>query len=183
MKIRNISLVVIGSILVFGCGSSKPAVSNAALDAMMEQETFQIVVRAAEPQVTTAMARVGNSGGVMRPGSTMSRVDLTGDGYYIKLEGEKVSIELPYFGERQMGGGYGTDGGFTLEDTLAKDLKITKDEEKKTYEVTFSADNSSETLFFTIEVGSSLNSTTRVTSAQRNRIRYTGKLSQLLKSE
>ena len=182
MKIRNISLIVILSILLFGCGSSKPAVSNAALDTMMARETFEIEVRAAEPQVTTALARAGNSG-LMRPGSTISRVDLTGDGYFIKLEGEKASIELPYYGERQMGGGYGTNGGFTMEDTPVKDLKITKDEKKKSYQVTFNVDNASESLFFTIDVGSSLSSTTMVTSAQRNRIRYTGNLAPLLKTE
>ena len=63
MKNRNILLVLGVSIMIFGCGSNKqPAVSNAVLDAMMEQEAFQIVVKSAEPQVTTAMASVANSG-------------------------------------------------------------------------------------------------------------------------
>ena len=86
MKIRNISLVVLVSIMLFGCGSSKqPVVTNAALDAMMEQETFQIMVTSAEPQVTSAMAKVASSV-IMGAGNTVSRIDLTGQGYFIKLE-------------------------------------------------------------------------------------------------
>lgn len=182
MKIRNISVVVLVSMMLFGCGSSKqPVVTNAALDAMMEQETFQIMVTSAEPQVTSAMAKVASSG-MMGAGNTVSRIDLTGQGYFIKLEGEKVSANLPYYGERQMGGGIGSDAGITF-DTTASDVKITKDEEKKSYDVTFNVRNSSESFSFTIAISAGLSSSTSVTSSQRNLIRYSGKVSELVKSE
>ena len=178
MKIKIISLVVLTSLLFFGCTSTKKMVAaNSALDSMMEQEAFQIEVKAAEPQVTTTLAQLGSSG-VLRPGSTISRIDVTGEGYFIKLDGENVSANLPYFGERQMGGGYGSDAGIKFNGT-ARELTIVKDEEKHSYVATFSVDNSSEIYLFTIDLGASLNSTVRVRSSHRNRIRFTGKVKEL----
>lgn len=158
---------------LIGCGSAKKTfVSNATLDKMIVEETFKIEVKSAEPQITTALAQVGSSG-VIRPGSTMSHIDVTGEGYFVKLDGKNVATSLPYFGERQMGGGYGSDAGININGTV-RDLKITKDGEKHGYEVTFSIDNSSESYFFTIDLGTSLTSTIRVRSSHRNRIRYAG---------
>lgn len=174
MKIRGVLVVIIMSFLAFGCSSTKKVlVDNPELDEMMGQEAFEIVVKAAEPQVTMALAQIGNSS-LMRPGNTISRIDVTGGGYFIKLNGEKVSANLPYFGERQMGGGYGSDAGIIFDDIPARNLTIVKDEEKNSYVTTFSVDNSSENYFFTVDTGSTLNTTVRVRSSHRNRIRFTG---------
>lgn len=178
MEIKKILLVVLGCVLFVACGSTnKVAVANSTLDDMMEQESFKIAVRAVEPQVTAALAQIAGSG-LLQPGNTVSRIDVTGAGYFIKLDGQNVSANLPYYGERQMGGGYGSDDGIKFN-TTAKDLLITKNEEKHSYVVTFSVDNSSESYFFTIDVGSSLSSTARVRSSHRNRIRFTGSVKEL----
>lgn len=178
MEIRRILLVVFTSLLFFGCGSAKKTqVANQTLDTMMEQKAFKIKVRVAEPQVTTALAQIGASG-LMRPGNTISRIDVTGEGYFIKLNGENVAANLPYFGERQMGGGYGSDTGIKFNQT-ARDLSIVKDAEKHSYVVSFSVDNSTESYFFTIDLGTNLNSTVWVRSSHRNRIRYTGNVIEL----
>ncbi len=178
MKIKKFALPILVGLFFIACGSTNQVVeANTELDSMMQRESFQIDVKAAEPQVTTAIAQIGSSG-MMRPGNTISRIDVTGEGYFVKLDGENVSANLPYYGERQMGGGYGSDTGITF-DTTVKDLQLTKNEETHSYVVTFSVDNTSESYFFTIDVGASLNSTTRVRSSHRNRIRYTGVVKEL----
>ena len=175
MRFKGVLLVLAVILLFLGCSASKQLhVANAALDTMMQQEAFKVEVQAAEPQVTQAMAQIANSG-ILPPGNNISRIDVTGEGYFIKLNDTRVAAELPYYGERQMGGGYGSDSGIRF-DGIARDVKIVKDAEKNSYVVTFSVDNSSENYFFTIDIGSSLNSTVRVRSSHRNRIRFTGKV-------
>ncbi len=179
MRFKRVSMVVVLSILFLGCSASQKALkANQSLDTMIEQKAFKIEVRAAEPQVTTALAQIGTSG-LMRPGNTISRIDVTGEGYFIKLDGEKATANLPYYGERQMGGGYGSDTGITFDNESARDLTIVKDATKHSYVVSFSVDNSSESYFFTIDLGASLHSTVRVRSSHRNRIRFTGNVIEL----
>jgi hypothetical protein len=182
MKTWAISLLILGGLLCFGCGSvSKVVVSNDALDRLMEQEAFKIEVEAVEPQVTAALAQL-RSNGLMRAGDNISSIFVSGEGYFIKMDGQNISANLPYYGERQMGGGYGSDAGIKFN-TTALDLEITKNQEKQTYQITFSVNNSSESYFFTIDIGNSLNSTVRVRSSHRNRIRFTGTVKELEKED
>lgn len=182
MKIKAILVLVLVCVLAYGCSSTKKVlVSNPELDTMMEQESFAFTVKFVEPQVTAALAQIGNSG-LLAPGNTISRIDVTGSGYFLKLNGEHVSADMPYYGERQMGGGYSSDTGIKFSGTT-KNLKIIKDEEKKSYQVTFSVANSSENYFFTISLTSALSSSVWVQSSQRNRIRYQGKISKYTSEE
>ena len=175
MQISKILFVVLCGVLAIGCKSGqKTVVSNSSLDAMIARQAFKIEVNAAEPMVTTALAQIANSG-LMRPGNTMSRIDVTGEGYFIKMDGDSISVYLPYYGERQMGGGYGSDAGIKFDGT-ARDIEINKDESKNSYEITFGANDATESYLFTIDISNKLSSTTRVRSSHRNRIRYEGKV-------
>lgn len=176
MGIKQILLGVV-SVVLLGCSSTKSTVANPALDEMVQQQSFAIKVKAMEPQVTNALAQIGNSG-LMRPGNTITRFDVTGEGYFVKVHGEQVEANLPYFGERQMGGGYGSDTGIKFKAT-SRDLSFEKNEEHNSYVATFSVDNSSESYFFTIDLGNSMGSTVRVRSSHRNRIRYTGTVTEI----
>jgi hypothetical protein len=178
MQISKILFVVLFGVLAIGCKSSqKIVVSNSSLDKMIARQAFKIEVNAAEPMVTTALAQIANSG-LMRPGNTMSRIDVTGEGYFVKMDGDSITAYLPYFGERQMGGGYGSDAGIKFDGT-ARDIEITKDESKNSYEITFGSNDSTESYLFTIDVLNNLNTTVHVRSSHRNWIRYQGKAKEL----
>lgn len=182
MKIKNILGVIIVCVLAFGCSSTKKVIdTNPELDSMIEQESFAFAVKFVEPQVTAALASIGNSG-LLAPGNTISRIDVTGSGYFLKLNGELVSADMPYYGERQMGGGYNSDTGIKFNGTT-KNLKIVKDEDKKSYKITFNVAKSAENYFFTIDVTAALNTTVWVQSSHRNRIRYLGKISEFTSEE
>ena len=182
MKIKNILGVIIFCVLAFGCSSTKKVIdTNPELDSMIEQESFAFAVKFVEPQVTAALASIGNSG-LLTPGNTISRIDVTGSGYFLKLNEEQVSADMPYYGERQMGGGYNSDTGIKFNGTT-KNLKIVKDEDKKSYQITFNVAKSAENYFFTIDVTTALKTTVWVQSSHRNRIRYLGKISEFTSEE
>ncbi len=175
MKLFKLLSLSVFTLLLLGCGATnKVKEPNAALDDMMNQRAFRISVVSAEPMVTQALSQVANSG-LIPPGNSMSRIDVTGSGYFIKVHGDSVSAQLPYFGERQMGGGYGSDTGINF-DGLTKNLEITKDETKQSYLIRFSIDSSAEVYFVSTTIGNNATSTTAITSSQRNRIRYSGKV-------
>ena len=163
------------AITVFGCGASKKIIApNIQLDEMMAQKAFEIKVQSAEPQVTRAMSQIANSG-MLPPGSTINRIDVGGSGYYIKVAGDSVSAELPYYGERQMSGGYNSDSGIKFNG-LAENLEISKDDSKQRYTVKFRIDGNAENYSVTISVLNNLSSTTTVSSSHRNGIAYSGKV-------
>lgn len=160
---------------VFGCGASKKIIApNIQLNEMMAKKAFEIKVQSAEPQVTRAMSQIANSG-MLPPGSTINRIDIGGSGYYIKVAGDSVAATLPYYGERQMGGGYNSDSGIIFNG-LAENLEISKDDSKQRYTIKFRIDGSSENYSVTISVLNNLSSTSTVSSSNRNAISYSGKV-------
>lgn len=178
MKTRPVLALILVSMLVLGCSSTQKVVLvNAEIDQMMAQKAFEITITSAEPMLTQAMVQVANSG-ILAPGNTVSRIDLGGDGYFITVKGDSVSANLPYYGERQMGGGYGSENGIVF-DGITQDLRIEKDAVKQNYELNFSIAAGSESLFIHILVGNKGTSSTTVRSSQRNRIRYAGGIKKL----
>jgi hypothetical protein len=62
--------------------------------------------------------------GLLPPGSTASRIDIAGTGGYFRLVGNSVKANLPFFGERRMGGGYNQNQTGIEFDGIAQDLSI-----------------------------------------------------------
>jgi len=177
MKWKGILGVVLVSMMFIGCSStSKVVEANSRLDALVENKTIKIEINAAEPMVTIALAQIANSG-MMAPGNTVGRIDVKGQGYFIEIEGDTVSADLPYFGERQMGGGYGEDAGIKFKEQIT-DIEITKDDSKQRYQIRFSIRDVTETYLINMEVFPNMNCDMRVSSSHRNRIRYTGKVAE-----
>lgn len=179
MQWKGILGVVLMSMIVFGCSSTRKVVeANNRLDELVKNKSIKIEINAAEPMVTTALAQIANSG-MMAPGNTVGRIDVKGQGYFIEIEGDTVSADVPYFGERQMGGGYGEDAGITFEEQVA-DIEISKDDVKQRYQIRFSITDVVETYMVNIDVFPNMNCDVRVSSSHRNRIRYTGKVVEVL---
>jgi len=159
--------------LLMACSASRQvSESNSALDAMMENLDFKIEMNSMQPQVTQALSQIANSG-LMPPGNTVSRIDLTGAGHFIAIMGDSIKSDLPYYGERQMGGGYNSDTGIKFDGT-PDEFEITKKETDNSYQLDFSIDNASETYFVNTKIFPNLSSITDIRSSHRNRVRFTG---------
>lgn len=178
MKMFKTILILGGFALLMACGASKEInESNLVLDQMMEDRSFKIDMQSVEPQLTQAMTQVLNSG-LLPPVNSISRIDVTGSRYFIEVQGDSVAANLPYYGERQMGGGYTSDVGIKFNG-ITKNLVIEKVEGKPSYTATFSVNGDSETYFVTTTIEASLNAVTAIRSSHRNRIRYSGRLEKL----
>lgn len=161
-----------------GCSTSKKAVAaNPTLDTLVSEQSFKFKLQNVQPQVTTALMQLSNSG-IIQPGNTIGNINVAGQGYFLRMEGDQVKANMPYYGERQMGGGYDSDTGIEF-DGPAKDLKIEKNELKQRYDISFTVDGSSENYFVTLYVTSNFKSEVWVRSSHRNRIRFTGVVSEL----
>lgn len=178
MKYRNYILVILILGLLFSCASSSQLSTQIGqkekLSRLIESKNFQIEATWALPMNTVSLQNVFNA---LAPiGSTAGRINLMGFSSFLKMEGDTISANLPYYGERQMGGVYNNrDSGINFE-TVPDDLKIEYNDAKSRYEISFSANHETEDYSVNMIVLPNLNSYINVNSSQRNSIRYEGKI-------
>ncbi len=178
MIFRKIAFFFSVAVLMLSCSTSQKLVeNNAALDGLIAQKRFEIIVRSAEPLVTQAMAQVANSG-MLPPGNTISRIDVTGQGYFIKVQGDSVSANLPYFGERQMGGGYDDNPGIKFN-AVPENIEITREDGKNRHRIKFTINDKTETFNINTEVYPNSSASVSILTSHRNRIRYSGTVAAL----
>lgn len=180
---KIVLLCLIGTL--WSCGSTEDvaiaSLKNQVLDNLVAQKSFQIVSEWAQPMNTNAMNSVASSG-LLLPGNSGSNISLIGNPNYLKVEGDTISAYLPFFGERQMTGGYGDRNAIEFKGIPDK-LKSSKNSKKNTYTLIFSIKEKTEVYQVTITLFSNLNSHIHINSSQRNFIRYIGKVSELPKEK
>ncbi len=177
MKLRIGLLLVIFIGLALGCGSSSKTPDATAdsklLEEMVAQKSFEIHSDWASPLVTTSVASISNAG-LLPPGSTANRISLIGNSNYFKVMGDSVSAYLPYYGERQFGGGYNSDGGAIRFKGVPRDYEITTDENTKIRELRFQIKDKTENYRVLVQLYPNLTSNINVNSSHRLSIRYGG---------
>lgn len=165
-------------LLVFwACGSSSKTVEATTesnkLDEMVDQKSFEIVSEWAMPLMTNSLNSIGNAG-FFPPGSAGSRITLIGNPNYLRVRGDSVSAHLPYYGERQMGGGYNNRTTAIKFKGIPKDFEITKDDKDQSYAVHFEINDQSENYNINLKLFPNLKGSISVNSSQRFQIRYSG---------
>ena len=177
---KKVLIVMVTSFVIVSCGSSDLKNTNQAneiLDEMMRNKTFQIKSTFAQPQVTQAMQQVGNAG-MLPQGSNVANINISSHSNYLKMENDSVKAVLPFYGERQFGGGYNNNEGIEFIG-IPNDLTIEKGK-KNSYDIRFNIkdeNSSSEQYQVFIKLFTNLSSTTTINSNQRNRIQYRGTVS------
>ncbi len=173
-------LLFLTVLLAYACGTGKQAVTNEGntiLDDWVANREFAIASEWARPQPTTGMVAVSNAG-LLGPGNTLGSISLIGNPNYFRVQGDSVSAYLPYYGERQIGGGYNSNRRIEFNGVPAN-LKITKDPKNKGYRMQFSIKEDSETYQVNVRLFPNLTSRMSVTSTHRFVIRYDGKIKEL----
>ena len=177
---KKVLIVMVTSFVIVSCGSSDLKNTNQAneiLDEMMRNKTFQIKSTFAQPQVTQAMQQVGNAG-MLPQGSNVANINISSHSNYLKMENDSVKAVLPFYGERQFGGGYNNNEGIEFIG-IPNDLTIEKGK-KNSYDIQFNIkdkNSSSEQYQVFIKLFPNLTSTITINSNQRNRIQYRGTFS------
>ena len=182
MAMKKITILSIMILVLVSCGSSdlKSARDiNKILDEMMANKAFQIASSWAEPQVTLAMQQLDNAG-LFPAGSTAGHIDISSTVNYLKMENDSVRAYLPFYGERQFGGGYNNSEGIAFEG-IPNDLQIEKGK-KDAYDIRFNIrDKNSSVERYQVYIKLFPNLTTAITvnSNQRYSIRYKGNATKL----
>jgi len=167
--------------ILSSCSSSKSKATPEQLNKLTElvnEKQFEIVSDMAYPQVSSAMVSLQNSG-LMLPGSNVSQINLIGNVNYLRIVGDSIYAELPYFGERQMNAGYnGSDSSISIENVL-QNYSIEESEKDDSYIISFDAKTQRELLRFNITIFPNLNTDIFLNGPTRTPIRFTGKAVEL----
>ena len=102
-----------------------------------------------------------------------TQINLIGNDNFISFSKDSLRLFLPYFGVRQMGGGYDPVVGFEYEGRI-QELQINKKPAENLIEVLFETDQKTETLNYRLTLYGGGNSRLKVNSNQRDNISYTG---------
>lgn len=169
-------LLIISSFIgVVSCKSSevtnqKKADQFVKLQELIESKSYQIDIAATTQVLNNILFQTGNSA---------ARIDVRGNGNYIKISDDKVKANLAFFGERQISGNYGrTDGGIQLDDSVQK-YTVTKNDKKKTLSIKFNANDGIENFSVTIIASINMRVSIGVNSSHLNRISYDGTIETL----
>lgn len=171
-------------LILVSCGSSKnrDATTNESLNEWIANKSFEIESDFAMPMNTMAVSAVLNSN-ILGPGNNSGQISLIGNANYLRIKGDSIYAELPFFGERRMGGGYNSrDTGIHVKD-LAKNYKVTT--KRGMYVITFSAKDKqgNEAYDFIINLSPNLNADFSVNSTQRTVIQFRGAVAELQAKE
>ncbi len=184
MKLNKCSAMMTVFYLLVACGSATidSTVSDELLETMITKKSFEIISQSATPQSTTAFNAVANSG-LLAPGSTSGLINLIGNTNYLKVHGDSITAYLPFYGERRMGGSYGTKGAGIEFDEVPTNYEIKK-EKKNAREIRFTVkdkENKTEVYRVLIYIYPNLNATININSTHRTFMLYRGTASELKK--
>ncbi|MFN2262461.1 MAG: DUF4251 domain-containing protein [Psychroflexus sp.] len=164
------------SLLILACAGSKQTVSEEEqekLKELIQDKSFEIISDHARPTSTMSTNYLAQRG-LLPFGSTGGRINLIGNSNYLRFDGDSVSADLPYFGERQIGGGYNSDQSIQFEGE-PEDLVIEKNEKKNFYNIEFSISKQTESYQVSVKIYPNFNADIYVNSSQRLGISYEGK--------
>ena len=174
---KGVFVLLVGGMLL-GCGSSsKVPLDSEALEqftSFMDQKSFEFRADTAHPTASSAFNAVAN-GGLLPPGSNSASIQITDISNYIKVYGDSVSGTLPFYGERQLGGGPMSNKGIEFKG-VPKTYTQTYNKAKQRYEIDFAIASETGQHEVSMIVFPSKATEVSVTGNQRNLIRYRGKL-------
>ena len=168
------------ALLFLNCSSSRYSFGYneiASFKNLLARRSYEFIASTANPIPGRGMMAIANSG-LLPPGSTMSNIQLQGTSNYLRIEEDTISAFLPYYGERQSGGGYNSDAGIVF-DGVPSDYKEEYDAQKNEMRITFTISEKSEGYRVTMNLFPNKKATLVVTSSQRFAIRYLGDIKEL----
>lgn len=169
------SWVTLVILLLGGCKAQEPMSpqQQAQLQALAEGRNFTFEADFANPQTSKAYMSAANATVARAGGNTLSRISLQGEGYFLKISGDKVASHLPYYGVRDNFSEPGKVEGIEL-DTEIEELKISQ-KKSGAYQMTFFANQKTERFQLTLDLLANGKANLAIYSGQRDAIRFEGR--------
>ena len=184
MKLFRCIAIISVFCLLLACGTTNvgSTTNDEMLESMISQKSFEIIAESATPQNTVAINAVANSG-LLAPGNTLGFINLAGNTNYLRAHGDSISAYLPFFGERRMGGAYGSQRGGIEFDGKPSDYTFKKGK-KNAHEIRFTIndkENKAEQYRVLIYLFPNLRTTININSTHRTTMMYRGNAFELKK--
>lgn len=167
------------------CASGKDKATPeeiAAFDKMISDQRFEIRPSWAQPMASQGLNSIANAG-LLPLGSTASRIDITGIGAYFRMVGDSVEADLPFYGERQMGGFYDQDKAGIKFKGIPKNLSFTPNKKGDGQTMRFQISQDSENFQVFAQLYPNGKGRLTVSSTHRTNIWYQGNLSEYEEEE
>lgn len=148
----------------------------AAFEKLISDKSFQIDANWAQPMASQGLNSIANAG-LLPPGSTASRIDIMGSNGYLRVVGDSVMADLPYFGERQMGGAYNPQKGGIQFKGIPKEFTIEPNKKGEGKTLRFNITHDQEAYQVIAQIYPSNFSTFTIASTHRTTIWYQGNVS------
>ncbi len=188
-RLKNIALLGMMLGLLWSCGGTKSAESIALKNRQFEElktlvatKSFIFNAETAYPMQTYAVMQVNNA--LLRnTGNSAGRISLTGNGDFIKVNGDTVKATLAYFGEVRIVTSLDPrDAGINF-DGEPYSYEVTANEKKQTVKVAFEVKESTEQFSVIMQLYPNKRVTVFITTVNRASIRYDGQLKELDETE
>lgn len=173
--------IVFLALLMTACASGPKTKATpaelAAFEKMVSSKSFQIDANWAQPMASQGLNSIANAG-LLPPGSSVSRIDITGSNGYLRMVGDSVMAELPYFGERRMGGGtYNPQESGVNFKGVPKEFSIEPMKKETGYTMRFKINEGQEGYQAAVQMYPSGYTTIAIASTHRTTIWYQGSIS------
>ena len=159
-------LLLFGVSLFFSCSSARQQTTEedwAQLEELVDEQNFEVTHEWMTPQ-------------------RGRRVQLFNNHNFIRVFEDSVSIDLPYFGIRRMGGGFDNEVGIEYEGR-ANQFSVTPNKKKGHIEISFEADENSEIFDVSLYIYPNKTVHTTIISTERDNIDYQGTIQKFTNEE
>ncbi len=168
--------LLLGTSFLLGCGTAQDLESDTGASQLRDFINSQYLEFRAEwanPMASQGLYAISNAG-LLPPGSNVGAIQITGTNNFLKMQGDTITANLPYFGERRLGGGgYGGNTGIEFNG-VPNAYNQVYNPEKNRLEISFEIADKTEDYDVRLTIFPNKNAGLSVNSNQRNSIRYTG---------
>ena len=166
--------------IIVGCKSSSNSLSKETISqkvsVLLESKHFNIECSQMYPTNTSSLQAIANAG-LIAPGNSVGQINITGSNNYFKIIGDSISVNLPFYGEQQLGGlAYNrNDVGFSFQG-IPKEFSESKNIKKNIRILNYTFPNGAESCKAQIRIYSQGSAEINITSSHRSSIRYRGNI-------
>lgn len=174
-KLINYLAILLFLVLITSCKSSFTDDDRAKLTALkqqIEEKAFEFKATTIIPFNTQALNDVAGEL-LLRSGNSTARINVQGDHYRMKIVGEEVTFNLPFYGERRFNTSYNDDDGFNFKSAI-KDLVVKINDKDRYVTYSFTASNSTETLQVELQIYNMNTAKLNLNSSHRTFMKYDG---------
>ncbi len=179
---KKVLLFFVLAVIMMSCNSTQNVVVDETkakeLAKMIENKNFKFIAETASPIATREINQLTF---LLPLGSSPNRILLTGGEDYFKTIGDSISVEMAYFGTRQMGGPYESNRTGIDLNVKPKLYEVKYDERKKIYRIKYRAHDARESFNMVLKIFPSKKAELYLNTSHRTAINYNGFITEAIK--